>query len=48
MAPGQNGFFETKLSDAQIAEVINYVRTHFGNHYTDTITAEQVAAMHRP
>jgi mono/diheme cytochrome c family protein len=40
-------FFEdTKLSDEQIAEVINYVRTHFGNHYSDSITAAQIAAMH--
>ncbi|MBE1160492.1 c-type cytochrome [Dyella acidiphila] len=43
----QGSFFEdTKLSDEQIAEVINYVRSHFGNHYTDSITAAQVAAMH--
>lgn len=43
----QHSFFEdTKLSDEQIAEVINYVRTHFGNRYTDTITAAQVAALH--
>jgi len=36
----------TTLTDAQIADVINYVRTHFGNHYTDGITAEDVKAMH--
>jgi mono/diheme cytochrome c family protein len=43
----QHNFFEdTKLSDEQIAEVINYVRTHFGNDYRDSITAAQVAAMH--
>ena len=35
------------LSDAQIADVINYIRTHFGNHYTDSISADEVAAMHR-
>jgi mono/diheme cytochrome c family protein len=34
------------LTDAQIADVINYVRTHFGNHYTDTITADDIEAMH--
>lgn len=33
------------LSDAQIAQVINYVRTNFGNHYTDSITAAEVAAL---
>jgi len=29
----------------QIAAVINYVRMHFGNHYTDAITAAEVAAL---
>jgi len=38
---------DVSLSDAQIADVINYVRTHFGNHYTDSISADDVAAMHR-
>ena len=33
------------LSDAQIAAVINYVRTHFDNHYKDSITAAEVAAL---
>ena len=33
------------LNDAQIAAVINYVRTHFGNHYTDSMTAAEVAAL---
>jgi mono/diheme cytochrome c family protein len=36
------------LSDAQIADVVNYVRSHFGNHYKDTVTAAQVAALHTP
>jgi mono/diheme cytochrome c family protein len=35
------------LSDDQIAAVINYVRTHFGNRYTDSITAAEVAALDR-
>ena len=39
-------FFGQYLSDAQIANVLNYVRTHFGNHYTDIITTAQVAAAH--
>lgn len=34
------------LEYAQIADVVNYVRTHFGNHYTDAISAEQVRALH--
>jgi mono/diheme cytochrome c family protein len=33
------------LSDAQIADVINYVRTNFGNHYTDSITAAEVGEL---
>ena len=33
------------LSEAQIAAVINYVRTNFGNHYNDSITAAEVAAL---
>jgi mono/diheme cytochrome c family protein len=33
------------LTDVQIAAVINYVRMHFGNHYTDAITAAEVAAL---
>ncbi|MCD7099873.1 cytochrome c [Stenotrophomonas sp. MMGLT7] len=33
------------LTDAQIAEVTNYLRSHFGNHYEDHITAADVAAL---
>jgi mono/diheme cytochrome c family protein len=33
------------LSEDQIAAVINYVRTHFGNRYKDSITAAEVAAL---
>jgi mono/diheme cytochrome c family protein len=33
------------LSEAQIAAVTNYVRTNFGNHYTDSITAAEVVAL---
>jgi mono/diheme cytochrome c family protein len=35
------------LSETQIAAVINYVRTHFDNHYKDSITAAEVAAIDR-
>jgi len=38
--------FGDGLSDAQIAEVVNYVRTHFGNAYTDTLKPEDVAPFH--
>ena len=33
------------LTDAQIAEVINYVRTHFGNKYADKISADDIKAL---
>lgn len=33
------------LSEVQIAAVVNYVRTHFGNRYADAITAAEVAAL---
>jgi mono/diheme cytochrome c family protein len=31
--------FGDELSDAQIASVVNYIRTNFGNHYSDAVTA---------
>ena len=30
------------MSDDQVAAVVNYLRTHFGNQYQDAITAEDV------
>lgn len=33
------------LNNAQVAAVVNYVRTHFGNHYKDVTTAAEVAAL---
>jgi mono/diheme cytochrome c family protein len=41
-------WFNGMLSDAQIADVVNYVRTHFGNEYKDRVTAVQVAALRGP
>ena len=41
-------FLLAPLSDAQVAEVVNYVRSNFGNHYKGSITAEQVAALPHP
>jgi mono/diheme cytochrome c family protein len=38
--------FGNGLSDAQIADVVNYVRTHFGNAYTDTLKPEDVKPFH--
>lgn len=36
------------LSDAQIAEVVNYVRSHFGNAYKAAVTAQQISALPHP
>ena len=36
--------FEGYLTDVQIANVLNYVRTHFGNRYKDVITSAAVKA----
>jgi mono/diheme cytochrome c family protein len=36
--------FGDSLSDEQIANVINYVRTHFGNHYKDQVSPQAVKA----
>jgi mono/diheme cytochrome c family protein len=35
------------LSDDQVAAVVNYVRTHFGNNYQDAVTAEDVKTARR-
>jgi mono/diheme cytochrome c family protein len=50
MPTGQvsSGPRSTLLSDAQIAAVINYVRTRFGNRYRDVVTAAQVATLPHP
>ena len=37
-----------RLSDAQIAELANYVRSHFGNAYPDKATEADVAALPHP
>jgi mono/diheme cytochrome c family protein len=39
--------FGSYLSDDQIANVINYVRTHFGNHYKDAVSSVAVKAARR-
>jgi mono/diheme cytochrome c family protein len=36
------------LSDAQVAEVVNYVRTHFGNHYISHVRADQIRGLPHP
>lgn len=42
---GQKGMppVGSMMSDDQIAAVVNYVRTNFGNDYKDPVTAEDVA-----
>jgi mono/diheme cytochrome c family protein len=35
------------MSDDQVAAVVNYVRTHFGNNYRDAVTAEDVKVVRR-
>jgi len=46
---GDVGMFFTvpSLTDEQIAAVINYVRSHFGNHFKGEITPAQVKALRR-
>ena len=39
--------FHDRLSDAQVAEVVNYIRTHFGNNFTDAMGAAEVAALRK-
>ena len=34
--------FADMMSDDQIAAVVNYLRTHFGNNYPDMVTARDV------
>jgi mono/diheme cytochrome c family protein len=34
--------FGAMMSDDQVAAVVNYLRTHFGNDYKDAVTAEDV------
>jgi mono/diheme cytochrome c family protein len=39
--------FADMMTDGQIAAVVNYVRTHFGNSYTDEVTARDVSEARR-
>lgn len=45
---GQADRFAVQLNDQQIADVVNYVRSHFGNTYKDEVTAAQVAKLPHP
>ena len=44
---GMPGFWNM-MSDAQVAAVTNYVRSHFGNDYPDAITPAEVAHLRPP
>jgi mono/diheme cytochrome c family protein len=41
---GAMPYFTDSLTPAQVAEVITYVRTHFGNHYAQPVTEADVKA----
>ena len=47
---GKNGmpWFRGGLSDQQISDVINYVRSNFGNKYKDKVTPAMVAELGVP
>jgi mono/diheme cytochrome c family protein/predicted esterase len=45
---GQADRFAVQLNDQQIADVVNYVRSHFGNNYKDKVTAAQVTKLPHP
>jgi len=34
--------FRDNMTDAQVAAVVGYVRTHFGNNYTDPVSLDEV------
>jgi mono/diheme cytochrome c family protein len=46
---GQRGMppFGEMMTDGQVAEVVNYVRTHFGNNFTDAVTSTDVMQVRR-
>lgn len=47
-AEGETLFFGAHLSDQEVADVVNYVRSHFGNTYKDKVTAGQIAGLPHP
>jgi mono/diheme cytochrome c family protein len=46
---GQRGMppFGSMMNNDQVAAVVNYLRTHFGNDYRDGVTADDVKAVRR-
>jgi predicted esterase len=45
---GEPVFGAATLSDQEIADVVNYVRSHFGNTFKDKVMAAQVAKLPHP
>ncbi|MEX5502215.1 cytochrome c [Pseudomonas putida] len=47
VSSGQGGMpgFKDYMSDQQIADVVNYVRSHFGNAFADSVTLEDVRSV---
>ena len=41
-------YFSDSLSPAQVAAVITYIRTHFGNNYPEPVTEADVAPYAKP
>jgi mono/diheme cytochrome c family protein len=39
--------FGAMMSDDQVAAVVNYLRTHFGNAFEDAVTADDVKTVRR-
>ena len=39
--------FGDMMTDGQVAAVVNYVRTHFGNNYQDAVTVKDVSDVRR-
>ncbi|GBR53010.1 alcohol dehydrogenase [Acetobacter pomorum] len=42
---GTMPWFAVTLNDQQVANVVNYIRTHFDNHYTNAIKPDTVMMM---
>lgn len=47
---GKSGMppFRRYLDDAQVASAVNFVRTNFGNRYTDALSADDVKKLRGP
>lgn len=41
-------YFSDSLSPTQVADVVNYIRTNFGNNYKGLVTAKDVEPMATP